>query len=109
MLDENRKDVISEQIADLIGDAGNTVCSNTVLSNILVGNYLDRVLKLKLLKFSWENIFEKILERTYLLIFCIRGPYSFGDATIRLSSLVLNHQVALIILREQLYRCTMSL
>ena len=59
MLDKNRKDVISEQIADLIGDAGNTVCSNTVLSNILVGNYLDRVLKLKLLKFSWENIFEK--------------------------------------------------
>lgn len=49
MLDENRKDVISEQIADLIGDAGSTVCSNTVLSNILVGNYLDRVLKLKLL------------------------------------------------------------
>ena len=29
MLDENGKDVISEQIADLIGDAGNTVCSGT--------------------------------------------------------------------------------
>jgi hypothetical protein len=27
VLDENGKDVISEQIADLIGDAGNTVCS----------------------------------------------------------------------------------
>ena len=26
MLDENGKDVMSEQIADLIGDAGNTVC-----------------------------------------------------------------------------------
>jgi hypothetical protein len=29
VLDENGKDVISEQIADLIGDAGNTVCSGT--------------------------------------------------------------------------------
>lgn len=53
MLDGNRKDVISEQIADLIGDAGNMVCSNFGLSNILVGNYLDRVLKLKLLNFFW--------------------------------------------------------
>ena len=29
MLDENGKDVISEQIADLIGDASNTVRSGT--------------------------------------------------------------------------------
>jgi len=27
VLDENGNDVISEQVADLIGDAGNTVCS----------------------------------------------------------------------------------
>ncbi|ONM14126.1 putative RNA methyltransferase At5g10620 isoform X1 [Zea mays] len=73
VLDENGKDVISEQIADLIGDAGNTGSSR--------------------------------------LTFCIGGPYGLGlqvreraDATIRLSSLVLNHQVALIVLMEQLYR-----
>ncbi|RLM65458.1 hypothetical protein C2845_PM16G19360 [Panicum miliaceum] len=72
VLDENGKDVISEQIADLIGDAGNTGSSR--------------------------------------LTFCIGGPYGLGvqvrqraDATIRLSSLVLNHQVALIVLMEQLY------
>ncbi|KAK8449576.1 hypothetical protein SEVIR_7G241100v4 [Setaria viridis] len=73
VLDENGKDVISEQIADLIGDAGNTGSSR--------------------------------------LAFCIGGPYGLGlqvrkraDATIRLSSLVLNHQVALVVLMEQLYR-----
>nr|ACN33397.1 unknown [Zea mays] len=73
VLDENGKDVISEQIADLIGDAGNTGSSR--------------------------------------LTFCIGGPYGLGlqvreraDATISLSSLVLNHQVALIVLMEQLYR-----
>ncbi|RLM73512.1 putative RNA methyltransferase [Panicum miliaceum] len=73
VLDENGKDVVSEQIADLIGDAGNTGSSR--------------------------------------LTFCIGGPYGLGvqvreraDATIRLSSLVLNHQVALIVLMEQLYR-----
>ncbi|CAL5030169.1 unnamed protein product [Urochloa decumbens] len=73
VLDENGKDVISEQIADLIGDAGNTGSSR--------------------------------------LTFCIGGPYGLGvqvrkraDATIRLSSLVLNHQVALVVLMEQLYR-----
>ncbi|KAK1685300.1 hypothetical protein QYE76_046148 [Lolium multiflorum] len=73
VLDENGKDVMSEQIADLIGDAGSTGSSR--------------------------------------LTFCIGGPYGLGvqvreraDATIRLSSLVLNHQVALIVLMEQLYR-----
>ncbi|CAN6236180.1 unnamed protein product [Urochloa humidicola] len=73
VLDENGKDVISEQIADLIGDAGNTGSSR--------------------------------------LTFCIGGPYGLGvqvrkraDATFRLSSLVLNHQVALVVLMEQLYR-----
>nr|CAB3488195.1 unnamed protein product [Digitaria exilis] len=73
VLDENGKDVISEQIADLIGAAGSTGSSR--------------------------------------LTFCIGGPYGLGvqvraraDATIRLSSLVLNHQVALIVLVEQLYR-----
>ncbi|WVZ87030.1 hypothetical protein U9M48_033731 [Paspalum notatum var. saurae] len=78
VLDENGKDVISEQIADLIGDAGNTGSSR--------------------------------------LTFCIGGPYGLGvqvreraDTTIRLSSLVLNHQVALIVLMEQLYRQAISL
>ncbi|XP_074571758.1 putative RNA methyltransferase At5g10620 isoform X1 [Curcuma longa] len=45
------------------------------------------------------------------LAFCIGGPYGHGpqlrkraDVTIRLSSMVLNHQIALIVLLEQLYR-----
>jgi 23S rRNA (pseudouridine1915-N3)-methyltransferase len=45
------------------------------------------------------------------LTFCIGGPYGHGDAmrsrandSIRLSRLVLNHQVAVVVLLEQLYR-----
>ena len=45
------------------------------------------------------------------LTFCIGGPYGHGPAvraraqhSIRLSRLVLNHQVALVVLLEQLYR-----
>ncbi|KAK1367662.1 putative 23S rRNA (Pseudouridine(1915)-N(3))-methyltransferase [Heracleum sosnowskyi] len=73
MLDEHGLDVGSEQVAELIGDAGNTGSSN--------------------------------------LLFCIGGPYGHGkqlreraDVSIKLSSLVLNHQIALIVLMEQLYR-----
>ncbi|GLC47927.1 hypothetical protein PLESTB_000040600 [Pleodorina starrii] len=48
------------------------------------------------------------------LVFCIGGPYGHSDAVrgradrmVRLSSMVLNHQVALVVLLEQLYRaCT---
>jgi len=43
--------------------------------------------------------------------FCIGGPYGHGrkmkeraNLSIRLSSLVLNHQIALLVLMEQLYR-----
>ncbi|ERN12485.1 hypothetical protein AMTRI_Chr01g136820 [Amborella trichopoda] len=46
-----------------------------------------------------------------VLVFCIGGPYGHGqklrkraDVTVRLSTMVLNHQVALIVLLEQLYR-----
>ncbi|KAG2501580.1 hypothetical protein HYH03_000085 [Edaphochlamys debaryana] len=45
------------------------------------------------------------------LVFCIGGPYGHSDAVraradrmIRLSALVLNHQVAVVVLLEQLYR-----
>ncbi|KAL2897943.1 putative RNA methyltransferase At5g10620 [Bienertia sinuspersici] len=45
------------------------------------------------------------------IIFCIGGPYGHGrnlreraNLSIKLSSLVLNHQIALIVLMEQLYR-----
>ncbi|KAK8916856.1 putative RNA methyltransferase [Platanthera zijinensis] len=45
------------------------------------------------------------------IAFCIGGPYGLGplvrnraDITIRLSLLVLNHQIALLVLLEQLYR-----
>ncbi|KNA22391.1 hypothetical protein SOVF_034400 [Spinacia oleracea] len=45
------------------------------------------------------------------MLFCIGGPYGHGrqlrqraNQSIKLSSLVLNHQVALVVLMEQLYR-----
>ncbi|CAK9149843.1 unnamed protein product [Ilex paraguariensis] len=47
---------------------------------------------------------------TSSLLFCIGGPYGHGrqlreraNISIKLSSLVLNHQVALVVLMEQLY------
>ncbi|XP_043711943.1 putative RNA methyltransferase At5g10620 [Telopea speciosissima] len=73
MLDEHGSNIGSTQMAELVGDAGNTGSSR--------------------------------------LLFCIGGPYGHGpqlrdraNVTIRLSSLVLNHQIALIVLLEQLYR-----
>ncbi|XP_073145522.1 putative RNA methyltransferase At5g10620 isoform X2 [Henckelia pumila] len=73
MLDEHGVDVESEQMASLIGDAGNTGAST--------------------------------------IVFCIGGPYGHGrqlkeraDVSIKLSSLVLNHEIALVVLIEQLYR-----
>ncbi|KAJ3693469.1 hypothetical protein LUZ60_008949 [Juncus effusus] len=73
MLDENGRDIFSEEMADLIGDASNTGSAR--------------------------------------LSFCIGGPYGHGpklreraDVAIRVSSMVLNHQIALIVLMEQLYR-----
>lgn len=52
-----------------------------------------------------------IMQIPSTLVFCIGGPYGHGSAviaraneSIRLSSLVLNHQIALIVLLEQLYR-----
>ncbi|CAN1820086.1 Putative RNA methyltransferase At5g10620 [Linum perenne] len=73
MLDERGKDLDSVEMADLIGDSGNTGASR--------------------------------------LTFCIGGPYGHGqqtrkraDVSIRLSSMVLNHQIALVVLVEQLYR-----
>ncbi|KAL9227196.1 hypothetical protein vseg_002918 [Gypsophila vaccaria] len=45
------------------------------------------------------------------MLFCIGGPYGHGrqlrkraNLSIKLSSLVLNHQIALVVLMEQLYR-----
>ncbi|CAA2981691.1 RNA methyltransferase At5g10620 [Olea europaea subsp. europaea] len=73
MLDEHGLDVGSEQMASLIGDAGNKGASS--------------------------------------LLFCIGGPYGHGrqlreraNVSIKLSSLVLNHEIALVVLCEQLYR-----
>ncbi|KAK4486249.1 hypothetical protein RD792_008919 [Penstemon davidsonii] len=73
MLDERGLNIGSEQLASLIGDAGNTGASN--------------------------------------IVFCIGGPYGHGrqlrdraDVSIKLSSLVLNHEIALVVLIEQLYR-----
>ncbi|RWR84260.1 SPOUT methyltransferase [Cinnamomum micranthum f. kanehirae] len=73
VLDEHGLDIGSEQMAELVGNAGKTGSS--------------------------------------AIAFCIGGPYGHGrqlreraDVTIRLSSMVLNHQIALIVLLEQLYR-----
>lgn len=47
------------------------------------------------------------------LVFCLGGPYGHGPAardaawrTVRLSAMVLNHEVARVVLYEQLYRAT---
>ncbi|CAN4105210.1 unnamed protein product [Withania somnifera] len=73
MLDERGHDVGSEQMASLIGDAGNKGASS--------------------------------------LFFCIGGPYGHGrqlresaNISVKLSSLVLNHEIALVVLIELLYR-----
>lgn len=73
MLDERGHDVGSEQMASLIGEAGNKGAST--------------------------------------LLFCIGGPYGHGrhlreraNVSVKLSSLVLNHEIALVVLIEQLYR-----
>ncbi|XP_023524400.1 putative RNA methyltransferase At5g10620 [Cucurbita pepo subsp. pepo] len=72
MLDEKGKEISSEQMAELVADAGNTGASR--------------------------------------LAFCIGGPYGHGqqlrqraNVSIKLSSMVLNHQIALLVLMEQLY------
>ncbi|KAG8491117.1 hypothetical protein CXB51_014292 [Gossypium anomalum] len=73
MLDERGLDLSSEQLAELLGDAGKTAASR--------------------------------------LSFCIGGPYGHGkrvrkraNVSIKLSSMVLNHQIALVVLMEQIYR-----
>ncbi|XWS70605.1 hypothetical protein CRYUN_Cryun03dG0060600 [Craigia yunnanensis] len=73
LLDERGLDIGSEQMAELLGDAGNKGASR--------------------------------------LSFCIGGPYGHGqqireraNISIKLSSMVLNHQIALVVLVEQLYR-----
>ncbi|KAL6212204.1 hypothetical protein ACLB2K_017425 [Fragaria x ananassa] len=73
LLDERGKDIGSMQMAELIGDAGNTGASR--------------------------------------LSFCVGGPYGHGkhmreraNISIKLSSMVLDHQIAILVLVEQLYR-----
>ncbi|XP_010519595.1 PREDICTED: putative RNA methyltransferase At5g10620 [Tarenaya hassleriana] len=73
VLDEGGLDIGSEQMAELLGDAGNSGASR--------------------------------------ISFCIGGAYGHGskirkraNVTIKLSSMVLNHQIALVVLMEQLYR-----
>ncbi|XP_062099515.1 putative RNA methyltransferase At5g10620 isoform X2 [Humulus lupulus] len=73
LLDERGQDLGSEEMAELLGDAGNTGASE--------------------------------------LSFCIGGPYGHGqrlreraNLCIKLSSMVFNHQIALLVLVEQLYR-----
>lgn len=75
MLDENGKDLRSEEMADLIGDAGNNADGGS------------------------------------RLVFCIGGAYGHGmkmreraNVKVKLSSLVFNHEIALVVLVEQLYR-----
>ncbi|CAN8256708.1 unnamed protein product [Cochlearia groenlandica] len=73
VLDERGRDIDSEQMAELLGDAGNSGASK--------------------------------------ISFCIGGAYGHGtqvrnraNVKIRLSSMVMNHQIALVVLMEQLYR-----
>ncbi|KAK6772953.1 hypothetical protein RDI58_028191 [Solanum bulbocastanum] len=93
MLDERGHDVGSEQMASLIGDAGNKV------------SYAS----------SWQSFVPGIIYHgsagASSLLFCIGGPYGHGrqlreraNVSVKLSSLVLNHEIALVVLIEQLYR-----
>jgi 23S rRNA (pseudouridine1915-N3)-methyltransferase len=73
LMDERGKDVSSEELAELVAEAGD-------------GGYGG-------------------------LVFCIGGPFGHGDAVktradrkIKLSSMVMNHQVARLVLLEQIYR-----
>ncbi|KAF1858636.1 hypothetical protein Lal_00044669 [Lupinus albus] len=122
MLDEHGQDIGSEQMAELVGDAGNTVmnvsmtdlpiCKDIVcmlfeLFDATVGLLLnDR-------EVTNSNIGNNLsaCEGASRLSFCIGGPYGHGrklreraNVSIKLSSLVLNHQIALLVLMEQLYR-----
>ncbi|XP_076920031.1 putative RNA methyltransferase At5g10620 [Bidens hawaiensis] len=74
MLDENGVDMRSEEVADMIGDVGSKASGSR-------------------------------------LVFCIGGAYGHGmklreraNVKLKLSSLVLNHEIALVVLVEQLYR-----
>lgn len=56
-------------------------------------------------------LISSFLQGASRLSFCIGGPYGHGqqlrqraNLTIKLSSMVLNHQIALLVLMEQLYR-----
>ncbi|KAF2286309.1 hypothetical protein GH714_013742 [Hevea brasiliensis] len=58
-----------------------------------------------------DIVSEQMAEGASRLSFCIGGPYGHGqrmrkraNISIRLSSMVLNHQIALVVLVEQLYR-----
>ncbi|XP_070670764.1 putative RNA methyltransferase At5g10620 isoform X3 [Malus domestica] len=94
LLDERGKDIGSEQMAELVGDAGNTV---RMISHLVI------------FKNDFSN--SSILSGASRLSFCVGGPYGHGkrlreraDVSIKLSSMVLNHQIALVVLVEQLYR-----
>ncbi|KAK1409803.1 hypothetical protein QVD17_36332 [Tagetes erecta] len=74
MLDENGMELRSEEMADMIGDVGNKASGSR-------------------------------------LVFCIGGAYGHGmklreraNVKVKLSTLVLNHEIALVVLVEQLYR-----
>ncbi|KAE8651373.1 putative RNA methyltransferase At5g10620 isoform X2 [Cucumis sativus] len=93
MLDENGKELSSELMAELVADAGNTV-SSCHHAPIVSGNNFNRA-----------------IGSASRLSFCIGGPYGHGqqlrqraNLSIKLSSMVLNHQIALLVLMEQLYR-----
>ncbi|GER39763.1 ribosomal RNA large subunit methyltransferase H [Striga asiatica] len=90
MLDERGVGINSEQMASLIGDAGNTAIRNAQ---------------------TMKNVNNVLSNGASSILFCIGGAYGHGkqlrqraDVSIRLSSLVLNHEVALVVLSEQLYR-----
>jgi len=60
---------------------------------------------------KYISLISAFLQGASRISFCIGGPYGHGrkmkeraNLSIKLSSLVLNHQIALLVLMEQLYR-----
>ncbi len=146
LLDEHGKEVTSEQFADLMADASDTVCrwafcnaaigtsllsSTTTTTSIFISLsfcidsvkgiwanvHVSHCFPVSCVSFSFSSVKLKVLSGCWhwqgasALVFCIGGPFGHGpqlharaNITVKLSSMVLNHQLAFLVLLEQIYR-----
>ncbi|KAL8153313.1 hypothetical protein V2J09_011073 [Rumex salicifolius] len=116
MLDEGGSDISSEHMAELIGDAGMMVCSfahsgviYSQMYQLPQDNILINFLSCRL-NFAIYFVLYTIHGASRLSYY-IGGPYGHGkgmleraNKSVKLFSLVLNHDIALLVIIEQLYR-----